>query len=354
MSDKHLTINALAVADFRTEHMDDSVGLWRVRNHIPFAESCARQIWFGSAETFKTFPIDSVEGHAVSLHFGAKAYQHLLRLNLGLLSRRHGETNIAGQFYNGWQQMHQDHPDKAKFYDQLVQQLTCDSRLIRHKIMSDWKMQDPELCARDLSGMQKGDSVLIVAHTNALGNVSPLTDMIARKVSLSENRRAREIAITHPDPEVLDRVFEELKTLGAQKKIASPLTRMEFGDLPIACELYDHMYVTLPMGHNPDADAHIIDCWKKRSATDNVLTHLRAAPENMAQTSDIWSKADLDNFIAPEAIRAEMAKRGRDNEDILRRAETAIEHCIECRLNGLQPSGSTLNNYTARPAPSCG
>ena len=354
MSDKHLTIHALAVADFRSKNMKDSVPLWRIRHHIPFAESCARQIWFGSAETFKTFPIEAVEGNAVSLHYGAKAYQHLLRLNLGLLSHRQGETNIAGQFYVGYQQMHQDHPEKARFYDQLVSQMTSDTRLIRHKIMTDWKMQDPELCARDLSGMEKDDSVLIVAHTNSEGNISPLTDMIARKVSTNENRRAREIVFTHPDPEILDRIFAQAKALADQKKILSPITRANFGDLAIAFELTDRAFVAMPMGYNPEADAHIIDCWQNRSAVDNVLTHLRADPENMAQTSDVWANANLDNFIAPEAIRAEMARRSRDNETLIRRAEQAIEHCIQSRLTGIQPTGKTLGDYTPGPAPNCG
>ncbi len=350
MSDKSVTIDELVVADFRTQNMKDSVHQWRVTNHVPFAESCARQIWFGAKSVFDSFPTDDIAHHAVTFHHGPEAYRFLLRLNLGLLSHRRGETNIAGQFYAGWAQLHRDLPEKAKPYDRLIQHLTNDTRVVRSRVMSGWKMHDSELCARDLSDMQHNDSVLIVGHVNTEGKISPLTDNIARKISSNEGRRAREIAFTHPDPAIARQIFMDAQQLSQQKKLVRTITQFDFTDLPTAFELYDRVYITLPMDAYPEADRFMIDSWRGRQADTNVLVHLKANPANMADSSPAWVEARLEQYVSPEQIRLEMAKRAQNNEIIIDMAQEAVDHCVDCRLQGLQPSGKTLQDSGRIPA----
>lgn len=347
-------IEDLVVADFRTADMAQSVRQWRLTNHIPYAESCARQIWFGSKQAFKTFPVDQVHGHSVTTHSGANAYQHLMRLNLGLLSNQFGETNIAGQFYSGWAEIHKQYPEKAQPYDTLVQHLTSDTRLIRHKIMPNWKMQSHELAARDLSGMQNQDSVLIIGHVNEQGNISPMTDMLARKLTSNENMRAREILITHPDPNVTKSLLEDLRALKDSGRIRGNISSFDFKELPLAFELYDRAYVTMPMGTDPEADNFIIDSWKNRNSAGNTLTHLRSAAENKALPARPWLVADLDNYVGPDEIRQEMAERARNNNRLAQDAEATVLKCIALRLQGLQPSHKTLDSLPDAPQPSCG
>ncbi len=349
-------IHDLVVADFRTENMQDQVRQWRISNHVPYAESCARQIWFGSTQAFETFPSDKIHGHSYTLHHGANAYQHLMRLNLGLLSRQFGETNIAGQFYNGWAEMHKTYPEKAKPYDTLVQQLTNDTRLIRGLIMPDWKMKVHELAARDLSGMQNQDSVLVIGHLTEKGHISPMTDMLVRKLTSNENMRAREVLITHPDPQTKNKLLEELKGLKDSKRIRGDVSAFDFDDLSVAFELYDRVYITMPMGLNPEADQTIINAWKGRNAEENTITHLRAPAENMAASLKPWIIADLDNYTSPEDIREEMVKRERNNTKLAQDAENTILKCIQLRLQGLQPSRKTLDAVADAPPPqpNCG
>lgn len=354
MSVHSVKIDQLAVADFRSDNMRGDVRFWRERNRLPYAESCARQIWYGHADAFDAFPRDQIAGGSLSLDYGAEGYRKLLRLNLGLLSHKVGETNITGQLRKAWEQLRDTDPEASKPYETLVQHLTSDTRLIRHKILSDWKMKDSELCARDLSDMQKGDSVLIIGHCNAAGNVSSTTDNIARKVSSNPNRAASEIAITHPDPAIAENLFKGMQMLCKEGRVPSPITSADFADVPLAFELYDRVYITLPMESYPEADSFIIRSWKERVERGNSLTHLRAKPEQGAVTSKEWTDATLDSFVSPDDIRAEMIRRGRNNDFLKKRAEIAINHCIESRLNGIQPSAKTLDGYTPPPAPNCG
>lgn len=353
MSKNYVSIPDLVVADFRSANMGRRVESWRVNNHVPYAESCARQIWYGARDVFASFPMDDIAGHNVTLHHGAAAYMHLLRLNLGLLSRNFGETNIAGQFYAGWQKMHNELPEKAKPYDVLVQHLTADSRLIRGRILSGWQTQSHELAARDLSGMKSGDSVLIIAAPNKEGKCSPITDNLARKLSSNDNRRAREIAITHPDPEVLKSMFADLKESSQKGRVPTTIQRMDFDDLAIGVEMYDRVYITIPMGENPEMDAQIIAAWKGRETRENTITHLRADYINMAEVSQTWTCAGLDNYVGPDRIRDDMTGRARNNDALAHRAEEAVNACTTMRLDGVQPSAKLLAESKPAPVPAC-
>lgn len=342
MSFKPVTISDLVVADFRSANMGKRVENWRLNNHVPYAESCARQIWYGSRDVFAGFPVDDIADHNVTLHHGAAAYTHLMRLNLGLLSRNFGETNITGQFYAGWQRIHNQMPEKAKPYDQIVQHLTADSRLIRGRILSGWRTKQHELAARDLSGMKGGDSVLIIAHPNKEGKCSPMTDNLARRLTSNDNRRAREIALTHPDHAVLDGMMDDMKALSDTGRVPTPIQKMNFDDLAIGFEMYDRVYITMPMGEDPEADMQIIQAWKGRETRENTLTHLRADYVNMAEVTRTWIIADLDNYVGPEKIRDDMIMRGRNNDILAQRAEEAITLCTKMRVSGQQPSARLL------------
>lgn len=347
-------IEDLVVADFRTSGMTPPVRQWRLTNHVPYAKSCTRQIWFGGQQVFKTFPVDQIHDHSVTMYFGANAYQHLMRLSLGLLSNQFGETNIAGQLYSGWANIHKQYPEQAKPYDTLVQHLISDTRLIRHRIMPNWKMQTYELAARDLSGMQNQDSVLIIGHVNEQGRISPMTDMLVRKLTSNESLRAHEILITHPDPQVTKSLLKDLEDLKRSGRIRENIGSFNFKELPLAFELYDRAYITMPMGTDPEADSFIIDSWKNRSADGNTLTHLRSAAENKALPAGPWLIADLDNYTGPDEIREEMAARRRNNNQLAKNAEAAILKCVSLRLNQLQPSQKNLDNTPDAPQPSHG
>lgn len=343
MAQKPVQIADLVVADFRTEHTTPAVLQWRVSNHVPFAESCARQVWFGRKETFETFPHHLITGSAYTLHHGANAYRYLLALNLGLLSRKKGETNVSGQFYKGWENLHNETPELARQYDTLIQHVTADSRLIRAHILSGMSVARHELAARDLSGLLKSDAVLIIGAPGKDGEISMMTDGIARVTTSNDNRSAREIAITHPSPETAGNLYAGLKRLKDQGKVQGDVNIVEFSDLALAFELYDRVYITMPMGEDPDADAQIIQAWQGRNTEENRLVHMKAAVENMALSSCTWTQAHLENYVSPEEVRAEVKRRLDKNDVLFMKAEQAVELCIQLRLEGLQPSRANLS-----------
>lgn len=364
--DKPLTIHDLAVVDFYNQYArSDAAQEWRARSKVPFAESCARQIWYGHKDSFLDFPIDSIAPDKLTRSEGADAYRTLLRLNLGLLSQKKGETNITGQFQAGWKVLRDADPDAAAPYGKLIQHITGDSRLIRHHVLDGWKMKNSELCARDLSGMRANDSVLIIGHANSQGHISATTDNMARKVTGNAGRAAREVTITHPDPVILNNIFNDLSKSSKDGRIPAPIKRADFADLSLAVALHDRVYVTMPMEHDAQADDHIIACWRGREEKGNTLTHLRAKPEKAATTSQTWLDARLDNFISPDDILREMSVRETSNKELMARAERAIDHCIDMRVSSRQASARTLREAgiassvpqlqePSPPAPKCG
>lgn len=336
-------IEDLVVADFRTEHViGHTVMEWRAKHHVPHAESCARQIWFADKDTFKSFPTDHIRGNAVIMHHGALAYKFLMQLNLGLLSQRQGETNITGQFYEGWQKLHTEHPEQAKRYDTLMQNLVSDNRLIRSSILSQWKMRSNELCARDLSGMKNRDTVLLVGDVGRHGDMSVMTDSLIRKIATNENMHAQEVLITHPDPKVVKQLLADAKDMKRNLKLAATFTATDFDEVPIMMALCDRTYVTLPMDANKDADKYMIRGWQEHAGEGSTLTHLKADPANMAKVSDTWLDAGLRNFVTPDDIKEEMVRRARLNDRLAHRAELAIDASVKLRMEGIKPTAKTM------------
>jgi len=334
-------IKDLVAVNFRSENMPKSVAQWRISNHIPFAESCARQIWYGHKNDFATFPVDDIKNSACTLYHGTDAYQFLLQLNSGLLSAKVGEPNISGQFYEGWQRLQAEFPDLASSYDTLIQRLTADERLIRGRILSEYQTQRLELSARDVSGFKKGEQILIVGDLSENGSLTTLTDGLARVLS-SNGKKASEVAVTHSDPAVLEQIFAHFQDLKAQKKVIPNITKVSFDDFSMACELYDRVYVTHAMEANPEMDQALQSAWRGRVRQDNTLTHMKAAPGNMGLSSEGWNNAGLDQYISPEALRLDMAARARNNDAVLSLAQKAIVSIANLRAEGKQPSWNTL------------
>lgn len=363
-------IEDLVVANFRTEHViGDTVMQWRAKHQVPHAESCARQIWFAGKDTFKSFPTDHIRGNAVTMYHGALAYKFLMQLNLGLLSQRQGETNISGQFYEGWQKLNTEHPEQAKRYDTLMQNLISDNRLVRSSILSHWKMRSNELCARDLSGMKNRDTILLVGEAGRHGDMSVMTNSLIRKIASNENMHAQEILITHPDPKVVKQLLADAKDMKRNLKLVSKFTAADFDEVPIMMALCDHTFITLPMDANKEADQYMIRGWKEHAPEASTLTHLKADPANMAKVSDTWLEAGLNNFVTPDDIKEEMARRARLNDRLTRRAELAIDTIVKLRMEDIKPTAKTMGGALSvgnldapepeppspdEPQPSCG
>lgn len=340
MSKESLKIGELVVLDFRTEYLTDAISGWRNRTHVPYAESCARQVWYGDARTFSSFPIKNPEQRAYAFYEGVKGYEFLMKLNLGLLSKKQGEVNIKGQFYEGFRRTKGELPlERGEYYDRFMEWMAADTRLVYNNILKDFKRLRAENSARDLSGMQRNEQVLILGKITSNGEVSSRSDGMARVFSSNTGRKVSEIAVTHPDRNKLKSLFEHFSNLKKQDIISVNLTKVDFDDLPLAVDLYDRVFVDTLEEGDAETNRKLVSAWKGRQRRDNVMVHMDA-PARMARQ---WTAMFRDDsYVSPRDIDGDMSARARKNREAVVKAERAIKVVAELRVQGTQPSRKLL------------
>lgn len=337
-----VTIHNLAVIDVLGRELNDSVRHWRRDKNIPKAESCARQVWYGSKDDLSEFPFNKIDSTSLTYRVGEDAYEYMLRLALGMRSKKFSESNITGQFFNGWRNLHRDYPQEAQRYDKLMQYFTADSRLIRGRILSNYKALIHERIAIDLSGLVNGESVLIIGEEGGAGSkygLSPFTEGVARVASSKSNRKSREVSICHPDVSTGKKMLSGLREIKKKNIICGSVNYVSMDELPLAFEVYDRVIITYPMGKDESVDQQIISAWQGRQTSDNTLTHLCGIN---GMINELWEKSNLIDFISTNEIWAEMTKRKATNAEIVNNANNAIYECVNMRAEGRQPSHHQL------------
>lgn len=340
---KDVMVGDLMVIDFHSKHLTPEIQAWKEQAAVPFAASCARQIWYGTEDDFRDFPYPE-NRDAVKTLKGAEGYSALLRVLSGFESNRLGETHVKSQFDEGWRCFNDEHPDKAEGYQRLIGMLREDVNFIRNDIASAFKYQRHEMSARDLSGQKKGEELLVIGSVSKAGIVSAFTEGIIR---VSENRQKNNdhfLRVTHPDPDTLQTMRNALLQMKQDKKLRTNIEFVDFDLIGKLMDLSDRVYVDLPMGSDPEGEAQIIAAWRDRTRNDNTLTHLRGDPHNRALSTSLWAEADLDNYFSPEDIRHDMAERGRNNRKVLENADAAFDMCGQLRLEGRKPKNCIVQS----------
>ncbi len=341
--DRPNPLAGLVVVNFLSKDMAEDTKMWkRKRPDILAASNCARQVWLGFEEDFHDFPLR--QSPVVQIYKDKKAYQFTLRLVCGLNSDRTCEPHVKGQVYEGWNP-ESTSVERAKRVDRILQGLKADSRYIQEHALASHLAQRHEIAARDLSGQQKGDKILVIGSLNRHGKISSLTDGIIRVSGNDRAGRVGSISVMHPDSRILSTLYDDVFALKARGIIVADIKRTGFDNLSQAIEEADRVYVDLPMGQLLEADQTIVETWLTRIARENTLTHLRGNPLAMGCSTDLWQKAELDNYFSPEAIRSEMARRAHNNQVMFRRADNAIAFCAETRMQGRSPSHRTVAEH---------
>ncbi|MCC6597945.1 MAG: hypothetical protein IT559_04070 [Alphaproteobacteria bacterium] len=347
MQKESLKIGGLVVVDFRTEQLTDAIVAWRDQKHIPYAESCARQVWYGDSCDFESFPVKGAAPGDFSFHEGTKGYAFLMKLNLGLLSKKQGEVNIKGQFYSGWEKTQRELPlSRQGYYDRFVQWITADTRLVQGSILGTFIAVRKELSARDLSGLKSNDRILIFGNIPPNGSVSSRSDGIARVCSSNTGRKAAEIAVTHPDSKVLGTLFNHFSALRDNGKVVDALSMVGFENLPLAVEKYDRVFVDRLSDDDAGANQQLVSAWRGRMRRDNMMVHMQA-PSKMARS---WKRMFGDNYVSPRDISADMGARASHNRKIVAEAEEAIKIIADLRMRGVQPSKRALAGLVSEMA----
>lgn len=331
-----------AVATFQTKHLTPEIQAWASQAEIAIPMSCSRQIYFGHAKDFQNFP-----GHdnpIIDYREGEQAYGYMISLALGLQSKRQREDSIKGQVFDSWDLYKTDDEAKHKQLSRVMQDLKADTRFVGH-VLADYKFHRYEIAARDLSGQQKGETILLVGSQSRHGNLSPITDGIARVCGNKRSNGVSEILVTNPNSEVRRAVYDELIDLKRRGILAADIKRVNFWDFCQTIEKCDRVYVDMPMGQNPQADEHMVLSWQTRIFEGNTLTHLRGNPLMQGSSSPLWQNANLQSYISPEDIRADMSGRAVHNIEVLGNAERAIEFCASLRNDGISPSNAKVRDY---------
>lgn len=331
----------LVVVDFRMEQITGALSGWRDRLHVPYAESCARQVWYGDARAFDSFPVKDAVRNGFSFHRGAAGYEFLMKLNLGLLSKKQGEGNVKGQFYLGWEKYKREQSSSLQgYYERLVQSITADTRLVGGCFLNTFKTMRKELAARDLSGLKGGDHVVIMGNILSNGNVSPRSDGLARVCSSNTACKAGEIAVTHPDEKTLCALFNHFAALKDRRVISAKLSRFDFMDLPLAADLYDRVFIDRLGGEDVEVNRKLVAVWRARERQDSVMVHMEAPPDIAGQ----WKRLFGAGYVGPGDIDADMGARARHNGKIVPEAEKAIRIIADLRVRGVQPSKRMLRD----------
>jgi hypothetical protein len=338
------SIKDLVVVDFPKSEIGDKLRRWRAeRNKFPEAVTCARQVWWGLERDFTGFD-QTIDMQKCKVFRGPEAYQFLLRLNLGLESTREAETNVKGQFVEKWEEFKAQTAKRAKIYEPIAQGIMADTRLVSGMILSEYKPHRQELVARDLSGMKEGDDVLIIGGVNDFGRMTYYTEGMI-KVFFSKHGKkdtSGVLIVTTPNDDDLEKIKAEVSAMSCVNPYR--INFVSFHNLDWAIEQSKRVFLTVDMGKAPEAEAHIIDTWKSEERTDNTFTAVKGQVSTRGQSSELWKTANLERFVAPEAVQAEMTERARYNKGVLGVSDALMEFCAEERMNARRASKYVVDN----------
>ena len=342
MTSSNVTVQKLAVIDFMTDYLTPEMSAWKDEARVPYAASCARQIWYGELDDFSDFPLPENTDNFLLLR-GPEAYAHLLKVISGFESKRVGETHVRGQFYDSWRIMRESYPEEAKRFERLVGQLRMDASFVQNSISSNFAEKCEAKSARDISGQVKGDKVLIVAGKSRYGDVNDLTERMARVCENLQKRNMDFISVTHPTME--DKLRTATEVWKSSKKLKSKIDVVAFDDIGRAVEEADRVYVLSAMGEDLEADTLLTQAWAGRVRDDNTLVHLRGNPAKRGASTEPWASLnDDESYFSPEDVRAEMQRRGRSNNQVVKNAMAAFEICADLRVQGRLPKNEIPRN----------
>ena len=339
-----VTVDNLRLLKFNTRYLSDEVRSWQEEAGVPFAESCDNQIWYGRKADFEDFPFPDGRGDEVKVMDDEDAYKFLLDTVSGFRSKRKGETHIRRQFTDGLHVLRNEHPEKEKYYQNLVCQIKKDVAYIQNNVSVGHKNTNNIMIARDLSGQVKGETVLIVG---SLGSGGLIGDNTKKMIGLSENKqdpngkmlgRDHFIRMTHPDPAALESLKKQVGVLKDKGIFRSNIDFVDFADINVHFEECDRAYIDLPMKPDDVMDEIMAIAWMDRVRQDNTLVHMRGNPLTQMRSTETWKQDGLTDsgFIAPEDLIAECATRSNNNRLILQRVDNASRMLAELRLDGIE------------------
>lgn len=143
LQERHRNLQELLVVDFQAEHETAEHVSWKNRklgSQIPYAEKCARNIWYGYEEDFLDFPEPAFHDKYRKLK-GHEAYAHLLCFMLGVVNPIGYDAPAVHRFFEAWSKINNRSPVHSKKYSGLIHSLAEDYRFMRTNCLCRTKVR---------------------------------------------------------------------------------------------------------------------------------------------------------------------------------------------------------------------
>lgn len=334
--------NEFALVHFRADKnkkIPQMVHAWADANlHIPM-ETCARQVWAGTNDLFRSFPAGETAWDFRLLK-GADAYAYLLQVGTGLHSPRIGEDHIVRQYNVKWEEFKAAHPEFEARMRPLKSAFDHDNHMVRREVVDHLIQPIDSHAVRILNGQQKGDRMMVVSYIAKDGNIEGDADKMIRFFGQDRNGRplVNEIALCAASLSEAQAMARIVKSWQQQRRLHRDIeiTAVSPAEMKQSVEIYERVVFTPPMGRNTKLDIEIITAWEDRIRRDNTLTCTRGASDLADKTPPLWRNATLDNFISPELIKDTLGRIAVYNEHLIQLANQGIEICADSRLQDKQ------------------
>ncbi len=328
MPTKPVTLAELVVVDFQKSSETPELNNWKSQklgSQVFCAEKCARNIWFGAAEDFATFP-KLLENSQNEVLTGQDAYERMLHFVLGV--RNEGEYDPAAfnRFIDGWEKLNRRNATAAGHLSCVVNKLITDMNVVNASIDREPQSTRTWLIAKELAGQKRGDEALIVGNLDRSSvGASFLTARMATTLNAGGFDKVGILDVTHPaDLPSAFQLCTGVNDLYRSKGIRLNARTIDMADeLPLAVEMADQVYVTVDMDEFPHQEEVLLNAWMNRTRTDNKLVHVKASERSVA----LWSEANPKGYISPLDIEREMQAREESNNGVYEKMRLMAHRC---------------------------
>ncbi|HKE44238.1 MAG TPA: hypothetical protein VKB41_06835 [Steroidobacteraceae bacterium] len=205
---------------------------------------------------------------------GVDAYDLLLRIASGLESEVPGESEVFGQFKQGWQAYRTQHGEAARALDPLIRKLFEDVKEIRSRHLTGLGAATYGSLVRALLGSDAEQPTLLIGAGEMAAAILPY--LSGRPLYIANRTPERAAALLAGLRRKSDHA-DEIKLLGGDSETELALWRT-----------VTNVIVCVPP--NRERDLARVQAWKERDANSGHLLHLG----KLAPGDSVW--ANLDRF----------------------------------------------------------
>jgi hypothetical protein len=317
---------------------------WQANPAIFSAETCMRHIYVGRSDSFGRAADALVSHNKTKTYKGAEAYCFFSEFFVGLKSHYHSDKETSGQTRSAWNDYCAKNPDDHKKLKPFVDALFADGSLVKSVILQP-HLSRPTMVntAVRMAGVSPADRVLVV------GGGRDLTIELISALGHGKRHTPDVITLTHPNRAELGAIIKDVRGLVSFRSIKSELNAVAFNESLKDSNVTNifnaqAVFVCQPMTKDAKSglgniNQQLAEAWQLRALVDlghdARLLHLKGNPLQRGATTGAWCEVAPDSgFISHEDIRQKNSGRNTFVKSVTQKAQEAIRHMAEARLQG--------------------